>query len=54
VCANGAMSTRGGKAALRALPAPHLTVFGYDRRGRGDSSDTLPCTVDREIEDIQR
>jgi pimeloyl-ACP methyl ester carboxylesterase len=47
------MSTRGGKAALRALLALQLTVFGYDRRGRGDSGDTLPYAVDREIEDIQ-
>ena len=53
VVVDGAMSTRGGKAALRALLAPQLTVFGYDRRGRGDSGDTLPYAVDREIEDIQ-
>jgi pimeloyl-ACP methyl ester carboxylesterase len=33
--------------------APHLTVFNYDRRGRGDSGDTLPYTVEREIEDIE-
>jgi pimeloyl-ACP methyl ester carboxylesterase len=44
---------RGGKAVLRELLAPQLTVFGYDRRGRGDSGDRLPCAVDREIEDIQ-
>jgi len=53
IVVDGAMSTRGGKAALRALLAPHLTVFGYDRRGRGDSGDTLPYAVDREIEDIR-
>jgi len=53
IVVDGAMSTRGGKAALRALLAPQLTVFGYDRRGRGDSGDTLPYAVDREIEDIQ-
>lgn len=33
--------------------APDLTVFRYDRRGRGDSTDTLPYAVDREIEDLQ-
>ncbi|MBX3080985.1 MAG: alpha/beta hydrolase [Anaerolineae bacterium] len=33
--------------------APHFTVINYDRRGRGDSGDTLPYTVDREIEDIE-
>ncbi|HEX3509531.1 MAG TPA: alpha/beta hydrolase [Solirubrobacteraceae bacterium] len=36
--------------------APHLadrfTVYTYDRRGRGDSSDTAPYAVEREIEDI--
>ena len=53
ILVDGAMSTRGGKAGLRALLAPRLTVFGYDRRGRGDSGDTLPYTVEREIEDIQ-
>ena len=53
IIVDGAMSTRGGKAALRALLAPQLTVFGYDRRGRGDSGDTLPYAVDREIEDIR-
>src|ERR1019366_7723664 len=53
IIVDGAMSTRGGKAALRALLAPQLTVFGYDRRGRGDSGDTLPYAVEREIEDIQ-
>ena len=36
--------------------APHLardfTVFAYDRRGRGDSGDTAPYAVEREIEDL--
>ncbi|GGK92719.1 alpha/beta hydrolase [Sphaerisporangium melleum] len=29
-----------------------FTVFNYDRRGRGDSGDTEPYAVQREIEDI--
>jgi pimeloyl-ACP methyl ester carboxylesterase len=29
-----------------------FTVFNYDRRGRGDSGDTLPYAIEREIEDI--
>src|SRR3989442_9280039 len=37
---------------LTALLAPHLTVFNYDRRGRGDSGDTTPYAVEREIEDL--
>lgn len=32
--------------------AKHFTVFSYDRRGRGDSDDTAPYAVEREIEDI--
>src|SRR5512138_1962324 len=38
---------------LAALLAEHFTVFHYDRRGRGDSSDTLPYAVEREVEDIE-
>src|SRR4026208_948585 len=40
---------------LAALPllAQHFTVFHYDRRGRGDSTDTQPYAVEREIEDIE-
>ena len=39
---------------LAALLAESLTVYNYDRRGRGrgDSGDTLPYSVDREIEDL--
>src|SRR6478736_3974017 len=40
-------------AHLAALLAPHFTVFHYDRRGRGDSTDTQPYAVEREIEDIE-
>ncbi len=42
-------------AQLAALPllAQHFTVFHYDRRGRGDSTDAQPYAVDREIEDIE-
>jgi len=29
-----------------------FTVFTYDRRGRGDSGDTMPYAADREIEDL--
>lgn len=33
--------------------AQHFTVFNYDRRGRGESTDTAPYAVEREIEDIE-
>jgi pimeloyl-ACP methyl ester carboxylesterase len=39
-------------AQLAALLAQHFTAFHYDRRGRGDSSDTQPYTVEREVEDL--
>jgi pimeloyl-ACP methyl ester carboxylesterase len=42
-----------GMAPLAELLAPHFTVFHYDRRGRGDSTDTQPFAVAREIEDIE-
>jgi pimeloyl-ACP methyl ester carboxylesterase len=49
---DGALSTRGGKADLARLLGERFTVYSYDRRGRGDSGDTQPYAVDREIEDI--
>lgn len=33
--------------------APRFTVIAYDRRGRGNSGDTAPYAVDREVEDIE-
>jgi pimeloyl-ACP methyl ester carboxylesterase len=42
-----------GLAQLASLLAPHFTVINYDRRGRGDSTDTQPYAVGREIEDIE-
>lgn len=38
---------------LAKLLAPHFTVYNYDRRGRGDSGDTKPFVVMREVEDIE-
>ena len=49
----------GGAMCDRALTRPtaeelakHFTVFNYDRRGRGDSGDTPPYAVEREVEDL--
>ncbi|MBH5316230.1 alpha/beta hydrolase [Paenibacillus sp. GSMTC-2017] len=33
--------------------AEHFTVYNYDRRGRGDSGNTLPYAIERELEDIE-
>jgi pimeloyl-ACP methyl ester carboxylesterase len=48
-----ATGTRMDLASLAAALAPDFTVFAYDRRGRGDSGDTLPYAVEREVEDIE-
>ena len=37
----------------RLLAAGGFTVINYDRRGRGESGDTEPYAVEREIEDIE-
>lgn len=39
-------------AELAQLLASRFTVFNYDRRGRGESGDTAPYAVEREIEDL--
>jgi pimeloyl-ACP methyl ester carboxylesterase len=49
----------GGASCDRARMRPlseelgrHRAVINYDRRGRGDSGDTAPYAVEREIEDL--
>jgi pimeloyl-ACP methyl ester carboxylesterase len=42
----------GQSRQLAELLAPHFTVITYDRRGRGESGDTAPYAVEREVEDI--
>jgi alpha-beta hydrolase superfamily lysophospholipase len=37
---------------VAATLAPWFTVLNYDRRGRGDSGDTQPYAVERELEDV--
>lgn len=48
-----ALADRTGTKKLTQVLAPHLTVVDYDRRGRGDSGDTKPYAVQREVEDIE-
>ena len=40
-------------ASLAAFLAERFTVYNYHRRGRGESGDTQPYAVDREVEDIE-
>ena len=41
-----------GQVKLAELLSERFTVYNYDRRGRGDSGDTPPYSVQREIEDL--
>lgn len=52
----------GGAMSWRAAPffqpladalAERFTVYNYDRRGRGDSTEATPYEVEREIEDLE-
>jgi len=38
---------------LADLLSPRFTVYTYDRRGRGGSSNSKPYAVEREVEDIE-
>ena len=48
----GAFNTRETTAPLARALAPGFTVLNFDRRGRGDSGDSAPYSVEREIDDI--
>jgi pimeloyl-ACP methyl ester carboxylesterase len=54
VLVDGAMCSRqfGPSEATAAALSADFTVYRYDRRGRGDSTDTPPYQVAREVEDI--
>jgi pimeloyl-ACP methyl ester carboxylesterase len=49
----GALNKRGSGKKLAEALADHFTVVSYDRRGRGDSTDTLPYSIEKEIDDIE-
>ena len=48
----GAFNDRSTGAPLAQFLEQHFTVFNYDRRGRGESGDTAPYAIEREIEDL--
>lgn len=48
----GASCDRAIDSPIAEALAAHFTVLNYDRRGRGDSTDTLPFAVEREVEDL--
>ncbi|GGS74955.1 alpha/beta hydrolase [Planobispora rosea] len=55
ILVQGAFSTRTDPimAGIAAALESRFTVINYDRRGRGDSGDTAPYAVQREIEDLR-
>jgi pimeloyl-ACP methyl ester carboxylesterase len=54
ILVDGALCSRtfGPMPKLVPILARHFTVFHYDRRGRGESGDTKPYMVEREVEDL--
>jgi pimeloyl-ACP methyl ester carboxylesterase len=52
VLVTGGSVDRTSNAGLAAELASDFTVYNYDRRGRGDSSDMPEYEVQREVEDI--
>src|SRR5437764_4562459 len=48
----GAFNERSTGTPLATFLAPHFAAYTYDRRGRGDSGDTAPYAVEREIDDL--
>ena len=55
VLVDGALCHRaqGPSGGFAAALADTYTVYSYDRRGRGESGDTRPYAVDREIDDLR-
>ena len=49
ICHRGFLPVRQGAKAM----ARDFRVFSYDRRGRGDSTDRQPWSLDREVEDVE-
>lgn len=52
ILVTGAMATGVSDAPLASLLSDRFGAVAYDRRGRGESGDTLPFEVAREVEDL--
>ncbi|GHF09999.1 alpha/beta hydrolase [Streptomyces spiralis] len=52
VLVSGAMSTGATVAPLAMALSDRFSTVVYDRRGRGESGDTAPYAVEREVEDL--
>jgi pimeloyl-ACP methyl ester carboxylesterase len=53
VLVTGGSVDRQANAGIAGELSKRFTVLNYDRRGRGESTDTPPYAIDREIEDIE-
>jgi pimeloyl-ACP methyl ester carboxylesterase len=55
ILVDGAMCYRdsGPARPLAKLLTSNFTVYAYDRRGRGESSNVAPYAIEREIEDLE-
>ena len=53
VLVGGTLGDQSQQAPVATLLAEHFTVFNYDRRAHGQSGDTPPYAVEREIEDLE-
>jgi pimeloyl-ACP methyl ester carboxylesterase len=53
ILVTGGLDDGSENAPLAAELAEHFTAYNYNRRGRGESGDTLPYAVEREVEDIE-
>jgi pimeloyl-ACP methyl ester carboxylesterase len=53
VLVGGGLDDGSEQAPLAGELARSFTVYNYARRGRGDSGDTAPYSLEREVEDIE-
>ena len=53
ILVTGGLDDGSENAPLATELAAHFTAYNYNRRGRGESGDTPPSAVEREIEDIE-
>jgi pimeloyl-ACP methyl ester carboxylesterase len=55
ILVDGALTYRsfGPMPHLAELLSTHFTVYTYDRRGRGESSNSMAYSIEREVEDIE-
>lgn len=52
ILVGGGLTDRSENAPLATELSQRFTACNYDRRGRGESGDTLPYALEREIEDL--